>query len=186
VQLGLDRVLLVPVHTPPHKEAEGDPGVEHRIELCRRAVEGDDRFGISLVDAARPGPSWTVDTLRALRDDCPDDALTFLMGGDMAHSLPTWREPAAVVELAEIGVAEREGVRRAEIIGRLEEVPGACDRVRFFQMPRLDISSSLVRRRVAHGLPVRYLVPDRVADYIAAEGLYAAERLVPAAGEARP
>ena len=108
------------------------------------------------------------------------------MGGDKAHSLPTWREPAAVVELAEIGVAEREGVRRDDIIGRLEEVPGARDRVRFFQMPRLDISSSLVRRRVARGLPVRYLVPDRVAGYIAAEGLYAAERLVPAAGEARP
>ena len=62
-QLGLDRVLLVPVHTPPHKEAEGDPGVAHRVELCRRAVAGDERLEVSTLDADVAGPSFTVDTL---------------------------------------------------------------------------------------------------------------------------
>jgi nicotinate-nucleotide adenylyltransferase len=173
-QLGLDRVLLLPVHAPPHKEIRDDPGVEHRVELCRRAVAGDERLGVSRAEADVPGPSFTVDTLRRLNDQRPEDQLTFIVGGDMAHSLPAWREPEAILSLAGLGVAEREGVRREDIMQRLAGIPGAAERVRFFDMPRLDVSSTLVRRRVAAGLPVRYLVPDGVADYIAAAGLYGA------------
>jgi nicotinate-nucleotide adenylyltransferase len=172
VALGLDQVLLVPVHEPPHKGVAHDPGVAHRVELCRRAVAGDDRLGVSLVDADVPGPSFTVATLRRLHVDRPGDQLTFIVGGDMALSLPAWREPEAILELAALGVAEREGVRRADIVERLAPLRGAAERVRFFDMPRVDISSSLVRRRAAAGLPIRYLVPDAVADYIAGEGLY--------------
>jgi nicotinate-nucleotide adenylyltransferase len=90
----------------------------------------------------------------------------------MAHALPTWHEPEAVLSLATLGVAEREGVRRTDIAERLAGLAGA-DRIRFFDMPRLDISSSMIRRRVASGHPIRYLVPDAVALYIAAQGLYA-------------
>jgi nicotinate-nucleotide adenylyltransferase len=168
--LELDRVLLVPVHEPPHKAAESDPGVEHRVELCRRAVAGDERLAVSLVDAEVPGPSYTVDTLSRLHDRCPGDQLTFIVGGDMAYSLPNWREPEAILELAELGVAEREGVRRADIAERLSDL--GTENVRFFDMPRLDISSSQIRRMVAAGRPIRYLVPDAVAEYIDREGLY--------------
>ena len=83
----------------------------------------------------------------------------------MAHALPTWHEPEAVLALATLGVAEREGVGRTDITERLTGLAGA-DRIRFFDMPRLDISSSAIRRRVAEGRPIRYLVPDAVADYI--------------------
>ena len=169
-QLGLGRVVLVPVHEPPHKGVEADPGVAHRVELCRRAVAGDERLDVSVVDAEIPGPSYTVDTLRTLHERCPGDDLTFIVGGDMAFSLPTWREPDAVLELAELGVAEREGIRRADISERLSGL--SVDRVRFFDMPRLDISSSLIRRHVAAGRPIRYLVPDGVASYIEQAGLY--------------
>jgi nicotinate-nucleotide adenylyltransferase len=169
-ELELDRVLLVPVHEPPHKALESDPGVEHRVELCRRAVAGEDRLGVSLVDAEVPGPSYTVDTLSRLHDRCPGDHLTFIVGGDMALSLPTWRAPEAILELAELGVAEREGVRRADIAERLAALGTA--NVRFFDMPRLDVSSSQIRRLVAAGRPVRYLVPDGVAAYIEQAGLY--------------
>jgi nicotinate-nucleotide adenylyltransferase len=169
-ELELDRLLLVPVHEPPHKGVEADPGVQHRVELCRRAVAGDERLEVSLVDAEFPGPSYTVDTLRRLHERCPGDDLTFIVGGDMAFSLPTWREPEAILELAELGVAEREGVRRADITERLDGLP--VERVRFFDMPRLDISSSLIRRHVAAGRPIRHLVPDAVAQYIDQTGLY--------------
>ena len=169
-ELELDRVLLVPVHDPPHKGIEADPGVEHRVELCRRAVAGEDRLEVSLADADVPGPSYTVGTLRRLHERCPGDQLTFLVGGDMALSLPTWREPDAILELAELGVAEREGVRRADIAERLAGL--GADRIRFFDMPRLDISSSLIRRLVAAGRPIRYLVPEGVAAYIEQAGLY--------------
>jgi nicotinate-nucleotide adenylyltransferase len=173
VQLDLDRVLLVPVHEPPHKGMEIEPGVAPRVELCRRAVEGEERLGVSLADADIPGPSFTVDTLRRLNERSPGDQLTFIVGGDMAHSLPNWREPEAILELAEVAVAEREGIRRNDIIDRLAGLP--VDRVRFFDMPRLDVSSSLVRRYVAAGRPIRHLVPEAVERYIADAGLYRAE-----------
>lgn len=171
VQLGLDRVVFMPVFAPPHKEAERDPGVEHRVALCVRAVADDPRFTVSRLEADTPGRSYTLDTLSRLHESSPDDELTFIVGGDMAYSLPTWHEPEAVLALATMAVAEREGVGRADITERLAGLAGA-EKIRFFDMPRLDISSSLIRRRVAAGLPIRYLVPDAVADYIAAEGLY--------------
>lgn len=171
-QLGLDEVAFVPVYQPPHKEVEDDPGVEVRVELTRRAVQGDSRFWVSRVEADVPGRSYTVDTLKRLHESSPADELTFIMGGDMAHALPTWHEPEAVLSLATLGVAEREGIRRADIMERLAGLPGA-DKIRFFDMPRLDISSSSIRRRAASGRPIRYLVPDAVAQYINTEGLYA-------------
>jgi nicotinate-nucleotide adenylyltransferase len=175
-------VLFVPTYTPPHKEVEADPGVEHRVELCRRAVGDDPRFAVSRVEADVPVRSYTVDTLSRLHETNPEDELTFIVGGDMAYALPTWHEPEGVLSLATLGVAEREGVLRADITERLAGLAGA-DRIRFFDMPRLDISSSMIRHRVAAGRPVRYLVPDAVAAYIAAEGLYAA---APADGPASP
>ncbi|MDA0181785.1 nicotinate-nucleotide adenylyltransferase [Solirubrobacter phytolaccae] len=171
-QLGLDEVAFIPVNQPPHKEIVGDPGVEVRVELTRRAVAGDSRFWVSRVDADVPGRSYTVDTLRRLHESSPEDELTFIMGGDMAHSLPTWHEPESVLALATLGVAEREGIRRTDIVEHLAGLAGA-EQIRFFDMPRLDISSSAIRARMAQGRPIRYLVPDAVAEFIAAEGLYA-------------
>ena len=182
VQLGLDRVLLVPAAVPPHKEVEADPGVAHRVAMCEAAVAGDERLGVSRADAERSGPAYTVELLRTLRAATPGDELSFIVGGDMAYSLPAWREPEAVLDLARLAVAEREGVRRADIVERLGGLAGAADRIDFFDMPRLDISSSLLRRRAAAGGPLRYLVPDAVAAYIARERLYTAEQPVPPGG----
>jgi nicotinate-nucleotide adenylyltransferase len=179
VQLGLDRVLLVPAAVPPHKEVEGDPGVAHRVAMCEAAVVGDERLGVSLVDAERGGPAYTVELLRALAPS--GDELSFIVGGDMAYSLPTWREPELLLALARLAVAEREGVRRADIAERLSVLAGAPERIDFFDMPRIDISSSLLRRRAASGGPLRYLVPDAVADYIARERLYTGAQPAPPA-----
>ncbi len=174
--LGLDRVVWIPVNTPPHKRSEGDPGVEHRLAMCRIAVGGEPRFSVSEFEARRSGASYTVDTLEALHDRAPGIELTFIVGGDMAASLPLWRDPERIVRLASLAVAERDGVARDVILQRVAAIPGAAERVRFFDMPRVDVSSSLIRRRVAEGRPVRYLVPDGVAQYIDREGLYGASR----------
>jgi nicotinate-nucleotide adenylyltransferase len=170
-QLDLDRVVLMPVAVPPHKEAREDPGAAARLELCRLAVAGDERFEVSSLEVDRGGASFTVDTLRELHDVEPEHDLTFIVGGDMAQSLPAWREPEAILALARLAVAEREGVRREDIARRLESLHDGS-RVVFFDMPRIDISSSSIRRRVAEGRPVRYLVPDAVAEAIAEQGLY--------------
>src|SRR5512132_2257988 len=170
-QLDLDQIVFMPVAAPPHKEAADDPGAEARLELCRLAVAGDERMDVSSLEIDRGGASYTVDTLRELHDSQPEHDLTFIVGGDMAQSLPTWREPETVLGLARLAVAEREGVRREDIMRRLEPLhPGKG--VAFFDMPRIDVSSSAIRRRVADGRPIRYLVPDAVATAIAEHSLY--------------
>jgi nicotinate-nucleotide adenylyltransferase len=170
-QLDLDRVVLMPVAVPPHKEAREDPGADARVELCRLAVGDDERLEVSTLEVDRGGASYTVDTLRTFHDLEPEHDLIFIVGGDMAQSLPAWREPEAVLQLARLAVAEREGVRREDIARRLEPLHTG-DRVLFFDMPRIDVSSSAIRRRVAEGRPIRYLVPDAVAVSIADRGLY--------------
>ena len=173
-QLGLDRVILMPVFTPPHKEVPEDPGPEVRLGLCELAVAADDRLAVSRLEIDRGGASFTVDTLKELDARHPEHELIFIVGGDMAVSLPTWKEPRTVLELATLGVAERSGATRRDITERLTAEYGddVTDRLTFFDMPRMDISSSEVRRRVAAGRTIRYLVPDAVADHIAEHGLY--------------
>src|SRR4051794_17248355 len=163
----------MPVGVAPHKEAADDPGAEHRYEMCRLATVKDERLAVSRLELEREGRADTVDTLRAIHESAPGDDLTFIVGGDMAHSLPTWRDPDAVLGLATLAVAERVGARRAEIEERLTSLAGG-EEVRFFDMPRIDISSSEIRRRVRDGRPIRYLVPDDVARYIGTHRLYRA------------
>jgi len=171
-QLDLARVLLTPVAQPPHKDAVEDPGAYERLELCRLAVEGDDRLGVCELEVRRGGSSYTVDTLRALHAQTPEDDLTFIVGGDIALGLPSWHEPEAVLELATLAVAEREGAPREDVAERLRaHFPDAPPPV-FFDMPRLDISSSQIRRFVAEGASITYLVPDPVAERIARGRLY--------------
>ncbi len=172
VRLELDRVLLVPVGEAPHREVDEDPGGEARLELSRAATGDDDRLGCSRVELDRAGPSYTVDTLRALRDEGDDDEeLVLILGADQAAELPSWREPEGVLGLAEVAVVERAGLGAEPVRARVEGLAGA-ERVGFFSMPRIDVSSTLVRQRVADGLPVRYLVPDAVRSLIAERGLY--------------
>jgi nicotinate-nucleotide adenylyltransferase len=178
-QLGLDVVLLVPVNAPPHKAVEDDPGPEERVEMCRLAAGDDARLGVSRVEVDRPGPSFTVDTLTRLHESAPEDELIFIVGGDMARSLPRWREPERILELATLAAAARGEAGREEIGAELAGLAGA-ERVRFFEMPRLDISSSQVRARVARGRPIRYLVPDAVARHIEERGLYRTRAAAPA------
>jgi nicotinate-nucleotide adenylyltransferase len=172
VRLGLDEVLLVPMARAPHRQIEPEPGPEVRLRMVELAVSGDVRLTACPLEVDRGGRSYTVDTLRTLRDRGPADERVLILGADAAVGLPNWREPDQVMRLASVAVAAREGLERDRVLEALEGVAGA-ERIEFFEMPRLDVSSSLVRRRAAEGLPVRYLVPDLVAEEIAERGLYA-------------
>jgi len=171
-QLELERVLLTPVSLAPHKSADQDPGPQVRLELCRLAIGDDERLEICDLEVKRGGPSYTVDTLRELHARMPEDELTFIVGGDIALGLPTWHEPEAVLGLATLAVAERTGAGRRDVVARLAESFPEARPPSFFDMPRLDISSSQIRRRIAQGRSIRYLVPDPVAERIARGKLY--------------
>jgi nicotinate-nucleotide adenylyltransferase len=174
VQLKLETVVWIPAGVPPHREVEDDPGAEARFEMCELAVSPDERFTLSRIEVDREGPSYTVDTLRSMRADAADDDELFLiLGGDQASSLRAWHEPEEVLSLATIAVVERTGFARPAIGVQLSGLRGA-ERLVFFDMPRVDVSSSMVRRRARQGKPIRYLVTDAVAHYIGAQSLYAA------------
>jgi nicotinate-nucleotide adenylyltransferase len=170
--LALDRVLLMPTAVPPHKALPDDPGADRRLAMCRLVAEEDPWLEVSDLEIARGGASWTVDTLQELHAAHPEHELIFIAGGDMAASLPTWRDPSRVLELvSEFAVAEREDDRREHIMAEIADLPGT-ERVHFFDMPRIDISSRALRARVAEGRPIHHLVPGAVERYIAEEGLY--------------
>lgn len=169
-QIGLDRLLFVPTAAPPHKEIADDPGAEVRATLVEAAVAGDARFAVSRLELLRDGPSYTVDTLRDLRAEDPDRELTLIIGGDMALSFHTWREPESIVKLARLGVVEREEIDDDTIRRALSGLGGA--QVDYFSMIRCDISSTLVRTRAAAGASLRYLVPEAVAALIESRQLY--------------
>jgi len=171
IQLGLDLVMLIPVFTPPHKPLDDEPGPEHRLELCRLAAAGDERIVVADLETSRPGPSYTVDTLQELKTKEPDNELFLILGGDVAAGLSRWRAPERVLELATPAVANRRGTPRARAAAALGALPGGA-RARFFSMPWIGVSSTMVRRRVRAGQPIRYLVPDAVAAYIDAKGMY--------------
>ena len=143
--------LLVPGRRPAAQGGRGRPRPRGAAASCASSRwPATAASACRALEVDRGGPSFTVDTLRALHARAPEDDLTFIVGGDMAHSLPSWREPEAVLELATLAVAEREGVRREDIARRLEPLH-AGGRVTFFDMPRLDLSSSAIRASRARG-----------------------------------
>jgi nicotinate-nucleotide adenylyltransferase len=194
-ELGLERVLLVPAHTAPYKAAgEGgadgpsglDPGPEHRLRMCQLAVACEQGLSVCSVEIERGGLSYTVDTLRSIHASHPHGELTFIVGADTASTLSSWREPAQLLELARLAVATRAGAAHQLVLDELAgiphiphegadsdgERPSVATRVSFLEMPAIEVSSSRVRQRLAHGEAVDQLVGPAVAGYIAAHHLY--------------
>jgi nicotinate-nucleotide adenylyltransferase len=173
LQLELDKVVFMPVGEAPHRELQDDPGAEARLALVELAIADDARFAVSRMEIDRSGPSYTADTLSELRAQAPDDELFLILGGDQAAALASWHEPEQVLALAQLAVMERTNWSRNAVgimVGRLK----GAERIRYLDMPIIQVSSSEIRRRVAAGRPIRYLVPDKVAAYIEANGLYGA------------
>jgi nicotinate-nucleotide adenylyltransferase len=170
-QLGLAGVILVPTGNAPHKRIAEDPGREARMEMTRLAAADDERFSVSSLEVDREGPSYTYETLEALAEERVDRKLVFVMGADAAVGLESWREPERVVGLAGLAVARREGTSDAEVATVMRSL-GCEDRATMLEMPRFGVTSSAVRERARQGRPLRYLVPQPVAEYIEEKGIY--------------
>lgn len=162
----LDEVLWIPVRVPPHKPVSGLTSPELRMEMVRVVTEACAHQRVSDIELRREGPSYTVDTLRALRSECPEATPVLIMGSDQFAELAAWHEPEEVVRLAEVCVLPRGGVELATLLPRLEVVWSAAD------VRPVDVSSSEVRKRVREGLPYRHLVAVGVSDIIERESLY--------------
>lgn len=173
-QLGLDRVIVVPTGVPYHKESNGGPGPVARLELARAAFEGAEGLEVSDIEVKRPGPSYTYETLEEIADREKNIEIHLLMGADAAQDFSGWQQPERILELARIGIASRPGVDRQQVEEVFEGL-GASSRIEYFDMPQVDISSSLVRQRIEEGQPFRHLVPTAVAQMIENEDMYGIE-----------
>jgi nicotinate-nucleotide adenylyltransferase len=173
-QLGLERVLWVPAGEPWRKPERTITPAAQRLAMIKLAIARRAAFEVSTIETGRPGPSYSVDTLAALREQRPDSDPVFILGLDALTDLPNWRQPELLIELAALAVAAREGERMSEVdLNRL--LPGLAKRTTWVDMPRLDISATELRQRASAGLSIRYLVPDAVADYVAENHLYRAQ-----------
>ena len=170
--LGLESVLFVPAATPPHKPGHRIASAEHRLAMVEAAIAGNPGFGCTRLEIDRPGPSYTVDTLEGLHGRHDAGHLWFILSSEALAGFPVWREPARILDLARLAVLPRGDERAIDERWVGEHFPGRGDRICFLPGPLLPISGSVVRRRVAAGRSIRYLVPDAVARYIAQHRLY--------------
>ena len=171
IKLGLSEVLFVPAGQPWLKQDRHITLAAHRVEMVRRAIADNPYFKLNTLEVDRPGPSYTVDTLRSLQDQLSSESsLFFILGRDTLAELPLWKEPRKVIQLCRLVVPPRLGSRD---LRHLEEtIPGLLERVIQLDMPVIGISSSEIRQRIARGLSIRYLVPPAVEQYVTEQRIY--------------
>lgn len=170
--LGLTQVLWVLTLIPPHKLDQPISQLADRLAMLKLAIKDEPGFALSAVEIDRPGPHYTLDTLKLLHAQYPGADLILLLGGDSLHDLPTWHQPAELLAAChEIGVMRRPG--DAVDLSRLErDIPGIQTRIRFVDAPLLEIASHEIRLRASVGLPFRYYLPFPVFEYISKHKLY--------------
>ena len=171
-QLGLSEVFVVPAGNPPHKQDRHLAPVEDRLKMIDLAIAGNPAFHASRVDADRPGPHYTIDSVRIFQEQLPPACeLYFLMGYDSLAELPGWYRPAELVAACHLVALTRYNVplnwERFEAA-----LPGIRERVTLLDMPEIEIASHQIQERVREGRSIRYLVPDPVREYIVEHGLY--------------
>ncbi|MBA4029948.1 MAG: nicotinic acid mononucleotide adenylyltransferase [Planctomyces sp.] len=175
-QLSLDEVWFVPAAQPPHKPGRVILDPKHRIQMLKLAIVGMPHFRVEPIEIQRGEISYTVDTLRALHEKHPGHEFFLLMGADSLQQIHTWKDPAALLELATLGVVNR-GRTPPPGLDDLPELASlvnrqALEKIQHVTMPGLDISATELRERVATGRTIRFLVPRAVEAYLAANRCY--------------
>jgi nicotinate-nucleotide adenylyltransferase len=175
-QAGLDEVWFLPSYIPPHKADRGITRFEQRCDMLELAIAGHGAFKVDRIEKELPEPSYTARTLAELHARHPGDEFFLLVGSDCLLDLPGWYEPRAVIERAGLVVVPRPGVMlwTAERLATALGVDVSAVRLRLIACPMIDIASRELRRAIADGLSVRYLVPRAVEEYIRERKLYTA------------
>lgn len=161
--LRLDQVIFIPTSIQPHKMNKVGTAGNIRLEMLELAIRGDSRFSISDIELTREGISYTVDTLTLLHKRYPDDNLYLLIGSDNVVDIAAWKGPEQIFSLCKVAAARRP-----------DFAPGGpyVNRVRYFDMPSIQLSSTAIRNKVKEGKSIKYLVPASVEEYILTNGLY--------------
>ena len=161
-QLDLDVVRFVPARDPWQKSAGGVSEAHHRLAMTRLAAAEDRGFVVDTIEMDREGPTYTVDTVEAIDDQC-----VLILGADAALGMPSWHRYEDLAAMVDVAVVERPGYDMNELDAAL------ASSLRVLHMPTIDLSGTEIREHVAAGRSPRFLVPDAVVAYIASTGLYA-------------
>lgn len=174
-KLGLDRVLFVPNRRPPHKQDQRVSAVRHRVAMVQLAIAGNPRFQLSTIELDREGLSYTIDTLRALRQEVPAGTeIYFLVGCDAVGELHMWHEPDAILDEFGLVIMERPMESAVNWDAAAARFPRIREQTCVVDVAELEISSKEIRNRVEEGAPIRYYVQPAVERYIRLQGLYGA------------
>ncbi len=173
-EFGLEKILFVPSGMPPHKNLRDVAGAEHRFNMVQQAVKNNPYFFESRVEVERGGYTYTIDTLKNLRQTYGKDAkLYYIIGADVLSDLLTWRNYQEVFGICEFIAVLRPG-NGIEVFNRqmeyLRDTFGAV--IHFIDTPLIEISSTEIRNRIRQGKSIKYLVPEAVEDYIKENRLY--------------
>lgn len=169
----LEKVLFVPAKNPPHKESVDNQTSQHRYNMVQIAITDNTFFDVSSIELNRDGPSYTSDTLQELKSLCPGKKLYFICGADSIVNIKTWHSIGSIFENADMIVVNRPDVNKADVKNISEWLIDRYNAsIRFYDMPGIEISSTIIRKRIKDGLSVRYMVPERVLKYIQLHGLY--------------
>jgi len=172
-RLNLAEIIFVPAGQPWLKADRPISSAEHRLQMLRLALADKPYFKLSTLEIERTGPSYTVDTIAELRDKLgSEDELFFILGWDSLAELPQWREPSRLIKMCYLVAVPRLGCPRPKLKTLEVSIPGLSQRVMLIDKPKIDISASAIRERVARGLSVRHLVPEPVNRYIKEHKLY--------------
>ncbi|BCU82472.1 putative nicotinate-nucleotide adenylyltransferase [Polycladomyces abyssicola] len=165
--VGLDEVWFIPAASPPHKPGQDITPAEHRVEMVRLAICDHPKFRLSTVELLRPGPSYTVDTVRQLCSQHPHDRFFLIVGGDMVNDLPNWYKIEEILQMVDIIGHARPGTNTDAL------PPEIAEKVIWVQDPvTVNVSSTQIRRQLARGASGRYLLPEPVRKYIKGKRLY--------------
>jgi nicotinate-nucleotide adenylyltransferase len=171
--IGLDRVLFMPASQPPHKGGRLVTKAAERLLMTRLAIAGDDLFELTIIEMERPGPSYTIDSVAELQRVYGTDATLYLiMAADSLAQIDTWREPDELLARIDWVVGPRPGSPVPDSAQLERRFGEDAARIHLLEGPSLDVSSSEIRRRVAAGHAIRYLVPRGVEELIVERGLY--------------
>jgi len=172
-QLDLNEMLFIPAGQPWLKTERIVTSAQHRLHMLRLALDDRPHFRISEMEIERPGPTYTIDTISALKGGLnAGDELFFILGQDSLMQIPQWYRAKELVQLCYLAAAPRPGVKKPDLKALEAEIPGIKQRIMLMKEPKVDINATDIRERVARGLSVRHLVPEPVNRYIKEQKLY--------------
>lgn len=161
-KLGLDKIIFVPTYLPPHKDNSDIAEARTRLKMASLAIKGNRDFAVSDIEIKRDGRSYTIDTIRELKKEYPDDELFFIIGSDLLNYLEEWKDLSEIVKMVKFVAVTRPGFP-------LEKIPSY---IRTVAINAVDISGFEIRRRIKENKSLKYLVPEAVRAYIIKNKLY--------------